>query len=178
MDHQGWVWGAQRMHSPNFNARPQDCDVSLLIIHAISLPPGEFGGEAITQLFLNQLDYSLHPYYQSLKGLEVSAHFLIRRNGTLIQYVSSKDRAWHAGESLWRNRTNCNDYSIGIELEGAIDTSFAEEQYTTLIELIELLKKHYPIKDIVGHEHVAPGRKEDPGPFFDWQRVNKLREDY
>ncbi|MDE2423467.1 MAG: 1,6-anhydro-N-acetylmuramyl-L-alanine amidase AmpD [Betaproteobacteria bacterium] len=177
MDQQGWVSGAQHIKSPNYNVRPQGSPINLLIIHSISLPPGKFGGDAITQLFLNQLDYSAHPYYATLIGLEVSSHFLIRRDGSLIQYVSCLDRAWHAGQSSWRNRANCNDYSIGVELEGTDDSAFTEKQYATLQFLIELLKQHYPISDIVGHEDVAPGRKTDPGPYFDWQRVSHFTED-
>ncbi|KXW55432.1 1,6-anhydro-N-acetylmuramyl-L-alanine amidase AmpD [Ferrovum sp. PN-J185] len=171
MKPQGWVSEAAQVLSPNFNQRPRETEVSLIVIHCISLPPGEFGGEAISKLFLNQLDCDSHPYYESLKGLEVSSHFLIRRSGELIQYVSCNDRAWHAGISVWQDKSNCNDYSIGIELEGTTDRSFTEEQYLSLVELVKLLKKHYPITDIVGHQHIAPGRKDDPGPYFDWHRL-------
>ncbi len=175
MDPQGWVNEATRVPSPNFNQRPPEVEVSLIVIHCISLPPGEFGGDAICELFLNQLDCHSHPYYETLKGLEVSSHFLIRRGGELIQFVSCHERAWHAGISVWQDKLNCNDYSIGIELEGTTDREFTEEQYLSLLELVKLLKKYYPIIDLVGHQHIAPGRKDDPGPYFDWHRLTSLK---
>jgi AmpD protein len=156
--------------SPNFNERPAG-EVSLLVIHNISLPPGEFGGDAIEALFLNRLDCDAHPYYQShLRGVRVSAHFLIRRDGELVQFVSCDERAWHAGASEFFGRPRCNDFSIGIELEGADDVPFDAAQYATLGVLARTLAARYPIDAVAGHSDVAPGRKTDPGPHFDWQR--------
>lgn len=154
--------------SPNCDERPGGTQIELLVIHAISLPPGEFGGSGIEDLFLNRLDVSQHPYYASVAHLRVSAHFLIRRNGALLQFVSCAMRAWHAGVSNWRGRSHCNDFSIGVELEGADDVLFAPAQYDTLLTLTESVQATYPIADIVGHSDIAPGRKTDPGVFFDW----------
>ena len=156
------------MPSPNYDERPADTPIELLVIHAISLPPGEFGGTAIQQFFLNQLDVTQHPYFASIAHLKVSAHFLIRRDGALVQFVSCAKRAWHAGESNWRGRSRCNDFSIGVELEGCDEVAFTPAQYDSLAELTRAIQAAYPIADIVGHSDIAPGRKADPGLFFDW----------
>ena len=168
-----WVEQARRVLSPNRNARPKDGGVSLLVVHGISLPPGEFGGPWIDDLFSNQLDPSGHPYFAEIKGMQVSSHFLIRRDGELVQYVPCDERAWHAGRSSWQGRDACNDYSIGVELEGADDVPYSQDQYRVLNELIKALRAAYPKieNNIVGHEHIAPGRKTDPGPAFDWSQV-------
>ena len=142
--------------------------VDLALIHSISLPPGEYGGDAIEHLFTNRLDWDAHPYYDQIRGLQVSAHFLVRRDGELLQFVSCDARAWHAGPSAWQGRANCNDYSVGIELEGLEGERFEAVQYEVLATLIAELAERYPIASVVGHEHVAPGRKLDPGPGFDW----------
>ncbi len=142
--------------------------VELLLIHSISLPPGEYGGNAIERLFTNCLDWDAHPYYAQIRGLEVSSHFVVRRDGELLQFVSTDDRAWHAGASAWRGRADCNDYSIGIELEGLEGGPFEPAQYTRLVALMKALAARYPVRGVAGHEHVAPGRKCDPGPGFDW----------
>ena len=156
--------------SPNFDARPEGMAIDLLVVHAISLPPGEFGGPWIDALFQNRLDPEAHPYFREIEGREVSAHFLIRRDGGLRQYVSIDDRAWHAGASEWKGRTRCNDFSIGVELEGADDVPFAEPQYDTLAALTRALLERLGALDIAGHSDIAPGRKTDPGPWFDWER--------
>lgn len=171
VDAGGWLAGVERLPSPNCDPRPEGMPIELIVVHNISLPPGEFGGAAIADLFLNRLDCDAHPYYDRLRGLEVSAHFLIRRDGTLVQFVPCGLRAWHAGQSGWRGRTRCNDFSIGIELEGADDVPFAEAQYDRLLPLLRGLMAAYPIVDITGHSDIAPGRKTDPGPCFDWTRV-------
>lgn len=167
----GWIEGIKRVESPNFNARPEG-GVSLLVIHGISLPPGEYGGSAIEELFSNQLDCDAHPYFdQNLRDLKVSSHFLIRRDGEIIQFVSTNDRAWHAGRSEFEGRAECNDFSIGIELEGVDDQAYEPLQYSALIALTALLQNAYPLiadDRITGHEHIAPGRKTDPGEAFDW----------
>ena len=168
--------GAQFIASPNYDARPAGCAVDLIVIHHISLPPGEFGGPGIVQLFTNRLDPAAHPFYASIAGMKVSAHFLVRRDGGLIQFVPGAKRAWHAGESSWRGRARCNDFSIGIELEGDGEVPFTEAQYRTLAELTRALKDRYPIADIAGHSDVAPGRKTDPGPHFDWVRYHAMFE--
>ncbi|MHB8666208.1 MAG: 1,6-anhydro-N-acetylmuramyl-L-alanine amidase AmpD [Burkholderiales bacterium] len=170
VDADGRVDAARYVVSANCDERPPGEAITLLVIHSISLPPGEFGGDAIVRLFTNGLDYTAHPYYQSLAGIKVSAHFLIRRNGELLQFVPCAKRAWHAGVSSWCGRGNCNDYSIGVELEGADDVPFADPQYRVLAELARALSASYPIADIVGHCDVAPARKTDPGPSFDWVR--------
>jgi AmpD protein len=144
--------------------------IDLLVVHAISLPPGEFGGPWIDALFQNRLDPLAHPYFKEIEGLEVSAHFLIRRDGELRQYVLTADRAWHAGASEWKGRPRCNDFSIGVELEGADDVPFAEPQYDTLEALTRALVARYGTLDLAGHSDVAPGRKTDPGPWFEWER--------
>jgi len=146
--------------------------VSLIVVHAISLPPGEFGGTAIVDLFTNRLDPDAHPYFAQLDGLRVSAHFLLRRDGETAQFVSCKRRAWHAGPSLWQGRARCNDFSVGIELEGSDDLPFDDRQYRRLSVLLTTLRAHYPIQAIVGHSDIAPGRKTDPGPCFDWRRLD------
>lgn len=155
--------------SPNYDARPAGSVISLLVIHSISLPPDEFGGEGVIKLFTNRLDPLAHPYYQSLRGLRVSSHFFIRRDGEIIQFVPCTMRAWHAGVSCWQGRTHCNDYSIGIELEGSDNQPFEAIQYIRLTTLTQALLTAYPINNIVGHADIAPQRKTDPGPYFDWQ---------
>ncbi len=144
------------------------------MIHAISLPPGQFGGDAIERLFTNRLDPAAHPYYATIEGLRVSAHFLVRRDGGLIQFVPCGQRAWHAGASSWKGRHRCNDFSVGIELEGGDEHPFEAVQYAVLARLIAALRRRYPIADIAGHADVAPGRKTDPGPHFDWPRLHRL----
>ena len=166
----GWVSGLHRVASPNCDARPHGTAIDMLVIHNISLPPGEFGGSAIVQLFTNTLDLGAHPYYAKLKDLKVSAHFLICRSGELMQFVPCGKRAWHAGVSSWQGRPACNDFSIGIELEGSDDVPFSEPQYTALVRLTRRLKRAYPIRHIAGHSDIAPGRKTDPGSCFDWAR--------
>lgn len=165
----GWLDRARQVASPNHGQRPAGAAIDLALIHSISLPPGQYGGPEIEQLFTNQLDWDAHPYFDQIRGLEVSSHFVIRRDGELIQFVSVLDRAWHAGRSSWRGRDNCNDYSVGIELEGLEHTPFEAAQYETLSRLIKDLSRHWPINAVAGHEHVAPGRKQDPGSAFDWQ---------
>lgn len=167
----GWLRQAIHLPSPNFGPRPAQACIDLLVLHSISLPPGQYGGEAVQALFTNRLDWSAHPYYAQIRGLQVSAHFFIRRNGELWQFVSCEDRAWHAGQSHYRGRDNCNDDSIGIELEGLEGDTFESAQYACLAELCQHLATRYPITHIAGHEHVAPGRKQDPGPGFDWARL-------
>jgi len=160
--------------SPNFGPRPAGTDIRLIVLHSISLPPGQYGGPEVEQLFTNTLDWDAHPYFQQIRGLEVSTHFFIRRNGEVLQFVDCAQRAWHAGQSVWQGCPNCNDYSIGIELEGLEGETFDPEQYSALAELCQDLTRHYPIVDIVGHQHVAPGRKQDPGTGFDWERLQRL----
>jgi AmpD protein len=145
--------------------------VTLLVVHSISLPPGQYGGDAVERLFTNRLDWGEHPYYEAIRGLEVSSHFLIRRDGELVQFVSCDERAWHAGASSWRGQSDCNDFSIGVELEGLEGEAFEDIQYVRLFELAQALTQRYPLTAIAGHEHVAPGRKRDPGAAFDWPRV-------
>jgi len=164
----GWLEGVRWVHSPNFGIRPAATEVSLVVIHNISLPPGKFGGDAVERLFTNRLDPRAHPYYAALAGLQVSAHFFLRRTGEVVQFVSADARAWHAGASSWRGRPECNDFSIGIELEGTDDRPCTVLQYRRLNTLMRALCRRYPIRDVAGHSHVAPGRKTDPGPLFDW----------
>ena len=170
---QGWCQGAEKCESPNFGPRPPSAILDLLVIHSISLPPGEFGTGAVQQLFSNQLDWEAHPYFKSIRGLKVSSHFFIERVGKVWQFVSCEQRAWHAGVSSYRGRNNCNDDSIGIELEGLEGYSFEAAQYESLAPLCLALGKHYPIAHIAGHEHIAPTRKKDPGPGFDWALLKK-----
>jgi AmpD protein len=169
----GWWSGAEARPSANFDARPEGLPISLVVLHSISLPPGEYGGDAIEQLFTNQLDWDAHPYYDGIRGLRVSAHFLIRRDGKLMQFVSCEQRAWHAGRSAWRGREDCNHYSIGIEIEGLEGSRFEPAQYMQLARLLRALAAHYPIEEAVGHEDVAPGRKSDPGAGFDWPMLRR-----
>lgn len=171
---QGWHPQAQRLESPNFGLRPAQACIDLIVIHSISLPPGQYGGDAVQRLFTNQLDWDAHPYFQTIRGLEVSSHFFIRRDGSLWQFVSCDDRAWHAGQSHYRGRPQCNDDSIGIELEGLEGDTFEEAQYQSLVDLCQALRQNYPIAYLAGHEHIAPGRKQDPGPGFDWARLKKM----
>jgi AmpD protein len=142
-------------------------------VHCISLPPGRFRGDAVERLFTNRLDWKAHPYFETLRGLRVSAHFFIRRNGAALQFVSCDQRAWHAGASLWRGRADCNDFSIGIELEGTDTDNYTVKQYRKLATLLRELVLRYPLVEAAGHEHVAPLRKTDPGPGFEWQRLRK-----
>lgn len=172
-DAQGWIAGARRIDSPNCDARPVGVAVDLVVIHNISLPPGVFGGDGVVELFTNRLDPDGHPYYREIYQRKVSAHFFIRRNGELIQFVSCDKRAWHAGVSAWQGRERCNDFSIGIELEGADDMPFDERQYPVLEKLLEVIGKSYPISGMAGHSDIAPGRKTDPGPYFDWARLKR-----
>ena len=171
----GWWSRAQRIDSPNFGERPKHAQIDLLVIHSISLPPGVYGGNEIEALFTNQLDWDAHPYFAQIRGMQVSSHFVIRRDGGLLQFVSCDKRAWHAGVSHYRGRDNCNDDSIGIELEGLEGETFEAAQYDTLSVVCKELMKNYPIAHIAGHEDIAPGRKFDPGAGFDWQSLqNKL----
>lgn len=170
----GWCGDVLREPSPNFDARSATAGIDLLVIHNISLPPGQFGGPYIADLFGNRLDCDAHPYFDQLRALRVSAHFLIRRDGTVMQFVSANDRAWHAGVSSFCGRERCNDFSIGIELEGTDFETFEAIQYETLAELTDALRARYALTDVAGHEHIAPGRKTDPGPFFDWAHYRKL----
>jgi N-acetyl-anhydromuramoyl-L-alanine amidase len=174
VDRAGIVRAAAQIPSPNCDARPPGSRVSLLVIHGISLPPGEFGGPWIVELFTNRLNVKAHPYFASLANQRVSAHFLIRRDGSLAQFVSCAMRAWHAGTSSWRGRERCNDFSIGVELEGTDDVPYAELQYATLATLTRALRLRYRIRDIAGHRDIAPRRKTDPGPAFDWPRFRKM----
>ncbi|MEO7008302.1 MAG: 1,6-anhydro-N-acetylmuramyl-L-alanine amidase AmpD [Caldimonas sp.] len=167
----GWLAGARRCPSPNFGPRPLDTSVELALLHSISLPPGRYGGDAIERLFTNRLDWDADPYYAAIRGIVVSAHFLIRRDGELLQFVSCDERAWHAGASVWRGRPQCNDYSVGIELEGLEGDVFEPAQYRAVATLLHALELRYPIAAVAGHQHVAPGRKNDPGTGFDWQRL-------
>ena len=167
---EGILARAEQIPSPNFDERPAGTELTLLVVHNISLPPGDFGGDAILRLFTNTLDPAGHPYFKSLMGLKISTHFLVRRGGELIQFVPCAKRAWHAGESSWQGRERCNDISVGVELEGEDDHPYTEAQYLRLAELTYALRRRYPIVDIVGHADIAPGRKTDPGPAFDWGR--------
>jgi AmpD protein len=157
--------------SPNHDARPPGTAVTFAVIHSISLPPGEFGGDAIERLFTNRLDPAAHPYFREIAALRVSSHFLIRRDGELVRFVPLERRAWHAGASSWRGRSRCNDFSVGIELEGADPVPFADAQYAVLRELLFELRRELPLIHIAGHNEIAPGRKTDPGPQFDWHRL-------
>jgi len=162
--------------SPNFDQRPEGEPIRLIVVHAISLPPDQFGGPGVAQLFTNSLDSEAHPYYGEIHHLRVSAHYFIRRDGTLIRFVDPDLRAWHAGVSSWQGRERCNDFSIGIELEGCDTLPFESAQYEQLARLVAELEKRYPIEAVVGHSDIAPGRKTDPGPCFDWGRLDALLE--
>ncbi len=172
----GWHRDAVRLPSPNYGPRPADArqSVDLVVVHSISLPPGHYGTGAVQQLFTNTLDWDAHPYFQQIRGLQVSAHFFIERSGRLWQFVDCDQRAWHAGQSAYRGRTNCNDDSIGIELEGLEGHRFESAQYLTLAALCHAMAERYPLRYLAGHEHVAPGRKQDPGPGFDWHKLAEL----
>jgi AmpD protein len=171
IDREGWAAGVRRVESPNCDNRPAGTEITLLVIHSISLPPGEYGGDSIERLFTNRLDPEAHPYFREIAGMKVSAHFLIRRDGSPTQFVPVFRRAWHAGASSWRGRGACNDFSIGVELEGTDDGPFEEAQYRALEELVARLRGALPLRDIAAHSDVAPGRKTDPGPGFAWDRV-------
>jgi AmpD protein len=171
LDGAGWLSGIRHVISPNCDGRPDGETVRLVVIHNISLPPGEFGGPGVEQLFTNGLDPAEHPYYAAISDLRVSAHFFIRRDGEVIQFVPCGQRAWHAGASCWQGRERCNDFSIGIELEGTDEVPFTDRQYEALNELMALLVAAYPIQGVAGHSDIAPGRKTDPGACFDWGRV-------
>jgi len=173
LDEAGFLDGATQIPSPNCDERPEGAEITLLVVHNISLPPGEFGGDAVIRLFTNALDFSAHPYYETLRELKVSAHFLIPREGGLIQLVPCAKRAWHAGASNWCGRERCNDFSVGVELEGVDDQPYRDGQYTHLADLIAALRSRYPLVDVVGHADIAPGRKTDPGPAFDWGRLRE-----
>ncbi|HVG04543.1 MAG TPA: 1,6-anhydro-N-acetylmuramyl-L-alanine amidase AmpD [Burkholderiaceae bacterium] len=167
----GWLDGVRRIDSPNFDARPPGSAIELIVVHSISLPPGCYGGGHVTRLFTNVLDTAADPYFIEIAGTRVSAHVLIERDGKLTQYVSFNDRAWHAGVSEFSGRTACNDFSIGIELEGTDFEAFTDLQYESLNSVIAAMLAAYPIRAVRGHCHIAPGRKTDPGPFFDWRRI-------
>nr|WP_154358338.1 1,6-anhydro-N-acetylmuramyl-L-alanine amidase AmpD [Duganella aquatilis] len=165
---------ARRYDSPYCDARPDPADITLLVIHNVSLPGGSFGGPHVSDLFTGRIDYNADPSFADLRGLKVSSHFFIRRDGSIIQYVSANARAWHAGLSSFRGRDKCNDFSIGVELEGSDFVAFEAAQYTALAALTIALQQHYPLTDVQGHEHIAPGRKTDPGPLFDWECYQNL----
>jgi N-acetyl-anhydromuramoyl-L-alanine amidase len=167
----GWYRFARRLDSPNHGPRPPGSQVDLVVLHSISLPPGQYGGDEVLQLFTNSLDWDAHPYFKSIEGMQVSAHFFIRRGGELWQFVSCDERAWHAGASSWCGRADCNDYSIGIELEGLEGETFEPVQYEALAQLCAAIAQHYPITQVAGHEHIAPGRKRDPGAAFQWREL-------
>ncbi|WLQ11411.1 1,6-anhydro-N-acetylmuramyl-L-alanine amidase AmpD [Hahella aquimaris] len=177
IDAQGWLSLVKRMPSPNFNQRPTDAEISLLVVHNISLPPAQFRGEFVCDFFLNRLDCAAHPYFREISHLQVSSHLFVRRDGEVIQFVSLHDRAWHAGRSSWLGRDNCNDYSIGVELEGADDIPYEAIQYRQLARIAKAVRKAFPLittDRVVGHSDIAPGRKTDPGPEFDWPKLRKL----
>ncbi len=169
----GWYGYARTLRSPNFGERPSGTQVDLIVLHSISLPPGQFGGNEVQELFCNTLDWNAHPYFKSIEGSAVSAHFYIRRTGELWQFVSCDQRAWHAGVSAHHGRANCNDFSVGIELEGLESQSFEQPQYEALSALCAAVAQHYPIAHVAGHEHVAPDRKGDPGMGFDWLQLQR-----
>ncbi|AZZ93578.1 1,6-anhydro-N-acetylmuramyl-L-alanine amidase AmpD [Hahella sp. KA22] len=177
IDAQGWLSLVKRMPSPNFNQRPTGAEISLLVVHNISLPPAQFRGEYVCDFFLNRLDCEAHPYFREIGHLQVSSHLFIRRDGEVIQFVSLHDRAWHAGRSSWLGRDNCNDYSIGVELEGADDIPYEAIQYQRLACIARTICRAFPLitaDRVVGHSDIAPGRKTDPGPAFDWPKLRKL----
>lgn len=173
LDRSGWLVphpSVRHAPSPNADARPGKAVASLLVLHNISLPPGEFGGDYVVDFFQNRLDINQHPWFENIRQLKVSAHFFIRRTGEIVQFVSTYRRAWHAGVSHFRGRERCNDFSIGIELEGTDTQPYTPAQYRQLRALTRTLRKQHPIRNVRGHEHIAPGRKTDPGPYFDWRR--------
>ena len=172
----GWLQQARRVPSPNYGPRPADCTPELLVIHNIALPPRCYGGDCIERFFTNRLDWDEHPYFNEIRGVEVSAHLLIKRTGEVLQFVNFGARAWHAGKSCYQGRSNCNDFSIGVELEGTDDEPYDDAQYTALVAVTQALIAHYPgltAGNIVGHSEIAPGRKTDPGPAFDWQHYRR-----
>lgn len=174
IDQDGWLKGGEHNPSPNYEPRPELKEVKLIVVHAISLPPGKYGGGFVEKFFINQLDIEEDEYFEEIKDLRVSAHCFISRTGEITQFVSFDDRAWHAGISCWQEETDCNDFSIGIELEGCDDDAFETVQYQQLAALVSSLREHYPAltaESICGHSDIAPGRKTDPGPFFDWQKL-------
>ena len=171
IDSRGIIDVARQVDSPNADDRPEGAVISLVVLHGISLPPGEFGGNAVEALFNNTLDPAAHPYFATIAMLRVSAHVFLRRSGELVQFVPCGRRAWHAGASAWQGRERCNDFSIGIELEGTDDVPYTRAQYRRLLPLLRVITRAYPITSIAGHSDVAPGRKTDPGPCFDWQRL-------
>ncbi|GIK85047.1 MAG: N-acetyl-anhydromuranmyl-L-alanine amidase [Betaproteobacteria bacterium] len=170
----GWLAGAARRPSPNCDERPAGADVTLVVVHGISLPPGEFRGDGVERLFTNRLDAGAHPYYASVAHLRVSAHFLVRRDGRVLQFVPCVRRAWHAGVSTWQGRERCNDFSVGVELEGTDTRAYTARQYHRLARIVRALRTRYPIAHVAGHSDVAPGRKSDPGPAFEWRRLREL----
>ena len=174
IDDSGRVPAARQVVSPNCDARPETTAITLAVIHGISLPPGDYGGPHIEALFTNALDAAHHPYFNEIAELRVSAHFLIRRDGELVQFVACDARAWHAGASCWQGKERCNDFSIGIELEGTDDASYTDAQYAMLVRLLRALRNRYPIAHVVGHSDIAPERKTDPGPKFDWERLRRV----
>lgn len=173
IDSKGIHQDANFIASPNFDERP-DTPISLIVLHNISLPPGKYGSNDVIALFTNCLDPNAHPYFAEIHSLKVSSHFFIRRDGSLLQFVPCLKRAWHAGQSNWRGRERCNDFSVGIELEGSDDEAFEDAQYIQLNQLLKILLTKYPIEAITGHSDIAPGRKTDPGPYFDWSRIIKI----
>ncbi|PPC85636.1 MAG: 1,6-anhydro-N-acetylmuramyl-L-alanine amidase AmpD [Methylotenera sp.] len=177
IDTKGFITSARQVCSPNFDARPSadasTPEISMIVIHNISLPPNQYGGKGVIELFTNKLNPDEHPYYAEIYTRKVSSHFLIRRDGELVQFVSCLQRAWHAGVSNWLGRERCNDFSVGIELEGSDFEAFELAQYKSLQQLIKILKQTYPIQTIVGHSDIAPGRKTDPGPYFDWSIIKQ-----
>jgi AmpD protein len=170
----GWLAAAERIESPNHDERPSGATIDLVVLHAISLPPGKFGDGSVESFFTNRLDPAGHPYFAAIAARRVSAHFFIRRDGTVVQFVSCLRRAWHAGISCWRGRECCNDFSLGIEIEGDDYSDFVAAQYRALEGLLTRLRSEYPILSIVGHADIAPGRKTDPGPHFDWHAIAAL----
>lgn len=176
LDADGWIVEAERLPSPNFDMRPPGMPTDLLVVHNISLPPGQFGGGEIAAFFQNRLDHDAHPFFDEIRGVHVSSHFLVRRDGALQQFVSCNARAWHAGASTFEGRTRCNDFSIGVELEGTDDLPFTAAQYVTLAALTRVLREHYPIQAVAGHADIAPGRKTDPGPHFEWRRLREMAD--
>lgn len=174
LDAAGILDSARFVESPNCDKRPEGIAVDLLVVHNISLPPGEFGGDGIVDFFTNRLDPGAHPYYAAIAGMRVSAHFLVRRGGQIVQFVRCAERAWHAGPSEWQGRTRCNDFSVGVELEGSDFVPFEPVQYVMLAELTRALCRAYPLRWAAGHSDIAPARKTDPGPFFDWRHYGEL----